>query len=271
LRLGTTVLTTSQIASTLTYPFSLAKARSQISSKPPVDPSTVTYLKYQAENISSRTDAANTGRDASSAAKRSTVFSTILHIYRTEGPAALYEGVFGEILKGFFSHGITMIVKEQIHRLIIQTYYLLLRMVAKYPSPGELASQASGMVRDGAEKAGELAGQAGEMASDQATQASDFVRNGTAQAGEAIQNGAAQAGEVLKDGYNNASSRVGDMVESGWSMAETAGERIGVMASNGMEVAKTTEDLASKEAGHLLGNAQEMLGGKIPGVKSEDQ
>ncbi|KIN07419.1 hypothetical protein OIDMADRAFT_186009 [Oidiodendron maius Zn] len=112
-------------ASTITYPFSLAKARAQASS-------------------GARKDS-----------KRATVFTTVLEIYRRDGPAALYEGVFGEILKGFFSHGITMIIKEAIHKLIVHAYYLLLKALNKYPSPAELAAQAGEAIRDGAEKLGE--------------------------------------------------------------------------------------------------------------------
>ncbi|PMD55193.1 mitochondrial carrier [Hyaloscypha bicolor E] len=117
------------IASTITYPFSLAKARAQTSSSPP---------------------------DAKNVVKRRTVFDTILKIYRTEGAAALYEGIWGEILKGFFSHGITMIVKESIHKLIIQTYYIILKALDKYPSPSELTNQAGVAIQDAGEKAGHM-------------------------------------------------------------------------------------------------------------------
>lgn len=67
------------IASTVAYPFFLAKARAQTSSARPVDTESAEKLK--------------------AFAKRSTVFDTILKIYRTEGAAALHEGVYGEILK----------------------------------------------------------------------------------------------------------------------------------------------------------------------------
>lgn len=124
------------IASTITYPFSLAKARAQASSK--------SFDEGLTEKASSE--------KAKKIAQRSTVFSTILEIYKKDGPAALYEGVFGEILKGFFSHGITMIVKESIHKLIIQTYYLLLKALNKYPSPAELTAQAGEAVQESTEK-----------------------------------------------------------------------------------------------------------------------
>jgi hypothetical protein len=128
--------TSKAIASTITYPFSLAKARAQASSKSPDEGLTEKGGSEKAKKI----------------AQRSTVFTTILEIYKRDGPAALYEGVLGEILKGFFSHGITMIVKESIHKLIIQTYYLLLKALNKYPSPAELTAQAGEAVQESTEK-----------------------------------------------------------------------------------------------------------------------
>ncbi|PMD40641.1 putative peroxisomal adenine nucleotide transporter 1 [Hyaloscypha variabilis F] len=221
------------IASTITYPFSLAKARAQTSSTPPVDTESAEIVKEEVENAHNRGDAEKAGKDAKNVAKRSTVFDTILKIYRTEGAAALYEGVWGEILKGFFSHGITMIVKESIHKLIIQTYYAILKALNKYPSPTELASQAGVAIQDAGEK----------------------------------------VGHMVKEGYESAAERVGDMVESGKEVMGVGAERAGVVGSNAIEVTKNAEDLASKEAGHLLGNAQDMLGGKIEevgkGIKTE--
>lgn len=131
------------IASTITYPFSLAKARAQTSSSPPVDTDEARDVKDEFQHVHTGAEAEKAGKDAKKFAKRSTVFATILQIYRTEGAAALYEGVWGEIMKGFFNHGITMIVKESIHKLIIQTYYLVLKALNKYPSPTELANQAA--------------------------------------------------------------------------------------------------------------------------------
>jgi hypothetical protein len=211
------------IASTITYPFSLAKARVQTSSTRPVDTESAEKLKDEAENVHSEKDAEKTTKDAKAFANRSTVFDTILKIYRTEGAAALYEGVYGEIIKGFFSHGLTMLIKESIHKLIIQTYYVILKALNKFPSPEELAKQASQQIQDGAER----------------------------------------AGEALKDGYENVSETVGGAVQSGGEAIGTAAERAGVISNNATEAAKTANDHSSKEAGHLLGNAHEQLGNGI--------
>lgn len=221
------------IASTITYPFSLAKARAQTSSSPPIDPESAEKVKEEVENAHNKTEAEKAGKDVKNVAKRSTVFDTILKIYRTEGAAALYEGVWGEILKGFFSHGLTMIVKESIHKFIIQAYYVILKALNKYPSPSELANQAGVVIQDADER----------------------------------------AGEMVKEGYGAVAEKVGEMVESGREAMGVGAERAGVVGNNAVEVTKNAEDLASKEAGHLLGNAQDMLGGKIEevgkGIKSD--
>jgi hypothetical protein len=189
----------------------------------------------EVEHVDSKSSAKKTGSEAKKFAKSNTVFDTILKIYRTEGAASLYEGVWGEILKGFFSHGITMIIKETVHKLIIQTYYLVLKALDRYPSPSELAKRA----------------------------------------GQSVQDAGERAGEIVKEGYDNVTGAVGNMVGGTKDTAGVAVERAGVIGNNATETAKTANDLASKEAGHLLGNAHEMLGDKIEkagqGIKSEEK
>lgn len=211
------------IASGLTYPFALAKARAQTSSKPPVDKDNAEIVMEEVEKTRNRSDVEKAGNDAKKLAKSSTVFDTILKIYRTEGAAGLYEGVWGEIFKGFLSNGITMTIKEAIHKLIIQTYYMILKALNKYPSPSELAKQAGDAVQDAGEKAGQYVVSAKE-----------------------------KGGEYLQQGYENVAERVGIMTEPAK-----------VVGSNATEAAKVADDFTKKEAGNLLGNAQAMLGGKI--------
>jgi len=47
-------------------------------------------------------------------------------VLRTANAAALYEGLSGETLKGFFSHGISIITTNTVHRAIIQPTILVL-------------------------------------------------------------------------------------------------------------------------------------------------
>lgn len=126
--------TSKAMASTITYPFSLAKARSQVSSQAPTSEAGPT----------SEVDTEKAPPDQFSKAARArqlTVFSTIARIARTEGVGSLYQGLEGEVLKGFFSHGLTMLVKERIHAVVIRLYYLVLRALRRYPSPKEVAGE----------------------------------------------------------------------------------------------------------------------------------
>lgn len=113
------------IASTITYPFSLAKARAQASST------------STAENDEEKSEESLRNIQAKKIRPPSNVFGTIRQIAQHEGVGALYEGLSGEVLKGFFSHGITMIVKESMHKLIIRLYYTTLKLLKKHPSPAD--------------------------------------------------------------------------------------------------------------------------------------
>jgi tryptophan synthase beta subunit len=144
-----------------------------------------------------------------------------------------------------------MIVKESIHKLIIQTYYLVLKGLNKFPSPAEVKQQAGEALQDGAEKVGEAVQSGREMAG---------------VAGERIGVMGTNATEVVKNAGGGVSGKVGDAIHSGKEYAGVAAERSGVAGSNATETAKNANDHASKEAGHLLGNAQEMLGDKIKNV-----
>ncbi|EHK98527.1 putative Peroxisomal adenine nucleotide transporter 1 [Glarea lozoyensis 74030] len=130
------------VASALTYPFALAKKRAQAGSAPPVDPDSMEDIKTELSSASTSRDAKRAGRKTKNVAKESTVFATILRIYRTEGPEALYEGVWGEVLRGFLGHGLTMLIKERVHSLIVAAYYWVLKALQRYPSPEQLAERA---------------------------------------------------------------------------------------------------------------------------------
>ena len=111
------------IASSVIYPFSLAKSRAQ-SSK--VIEENDDEVKDAIGKVSSGgTQGSNVARKTA----RGTVFGSILNIARDEGFSALYEGLGGEVMKGFFSHGLTMIVKEAVHKLIIRLYYTILKVL----------------------------------------------------------------------------------------------------------------------------------------------
>ena len=114
------------MASTITYPFSLAKSRAQISSSRKNETGASSGIKLPSSNSASFCAQTEGPRN---------VFTVVLHIARMEGLRALYDGLSGEVLKGFLSHGITMITKDLVHKGIIRLYYALLKLLKRYPKP----------------------------------------------------------------------------------------------------------------------------------------
>jgi hypothetical protein len=180
-------------ASTITYPFSLTKTRAQVSSQKP----------SQAIGPTSETEKSEYASQSRTARLRQrTVFSTILRIAKTEGLWALYEGLGAEVIKGFFSHGITMLMKDQIHIAIINLYYLILKSLKKYPNPEELAKMASEQAQDvyeqGKEQVGDAYAKGVEVAGFAAAKVQEVAASGSHQAEELIERGREVAGEAAK-------------------------------------------------------------------------
>ncbi|KAK1756049.1 peroxisomal adenine nucleotide transporter 1 [Echria macrotheca] len=97
-------------ATSVTYPFQIAKARVQVSA-PSEKPS----------------------RPGLQSLAGDTIFGTVFRIAKAEGITALYDGIGGELLKGFFSHGTTMMAKDIVHGLLIQSYLAMLIFLQRYP------------------------------------------------------------------------------------------------------------------------------------------
>ncbi|GAB1320257.1 hypothetical protein MFIFM68171_10467 [Madurella fahalii] len=116
------------VAMSVTYPFQIAKARVQVSAAPE----------------DGKGEAEETGKDSRSSIVKDTIFATVVRIARAEGVRALYDGIGGELLKGFFTHGTTMLSKDVIHRFILQLYFAILAALKRYP---QLKSRLSGRVR----------------------------------------------------------------------------------------------------------------------------
>ena len=107
------------IASAVTYPFSLAKSRLQVGGK----------KESQDEDESVQKDMKGVKRRE---AVRETIFSTLFTIIEREGWTNLYEGLPLEMFKGFFSHGITMLVKQGMQRVLVRLYYILSVVLGRY-------------------------------------------------------------------------------------------------------------------------------------------
>jgi len=228
-------------ASTVTYPFSLAKARAQASSRPPVSSSTQEAVKSDVKSATEKESSTAereqkvkaAARKAKAAAKKNNVFAEILRIYREDGAEALYEGVYGEILKGFFSHGITMLVKESIHKLIIKAYYAVLSALNKLPNPKKVVQEA----KQGAE---------------------NVVEKGK----EVVNSAVTQGQSTLNAGYEKA----GALAETGKEAVKDFSERAGVVGSNAANLADNTKDATAstakstyKQASNVADKAKEVV------------
>jgi solute carrier family 25 (peroxisomal adenine nucleotide transporter), member 17 len=101
------------VATVVTYPFQTAKARAQ--ALPPADDG-------------GNSDKRQAGGAAQSVrrALKGTVLGGIVDVARTEGFGALYDGLQGELLKAFFSHGITMLSKGAVHGLVVRVYFAII-------------------------------------------------------------------------------------------------------------------------------------------------
>jgi solute carrier family 25 (peroxisomal adenine nucleotide transporter), member 17 len=107
------------VATALTYPFQTAKTRLQLSMEPD-----------DGELDGNRDKSRRAGASRDSFALRlmklvdKSIFGVILRTIRSEGFRALYRGIQGELLKSFFSHGLTMLTKGIIHRFIMRLWIL---------------------------------------------------------------------------------------------------------------------------------------------------
>ncbi|KAK4031920.1 peroxisomal adenine nucleotide transporter 1 [Parachaetomium inaequale] len=113
------------VATAATYPFQIAKARVQVSAAGPGEK-----------------------KGEEGGGKGNNIFATVLRIARAEGGRALYDGIGGELLKGFFSHGTTMLSKDVIHRLIVQLYFAILAVLRRNPQFRARLSEKMKKVRD---------------------------------------------------------------------------------------------------------------------------
>lgn len=146
------------IATTVTYPFQIAKARVQVSApeSPRPEPEEGGEEKKEASTEAREEDIIvveqNVGKTESKAhalagrvqrLAEDTIFGTVMHIRRTEGVSALYDGIGGELLKAFFNHGTTMLSKEIVHKLIVQLYFFVLARIRSSPTAQALLRRRS--------------------------------------------------------------------------------------------------------------------------------
>ncbi|TDZ20788.1 Peroxisomal adenine nucleotide transporter 1 [Colletotrichum orbiculare MAFF 240422] len=122
------------IATMISYPLQTAKARLQVQGSNNTPPRSST------DNRNDLSSPAIAGQDSSFRGTfrgmiDNSVPALVISIAKMEGIAALYAGLHGEILKSFFSHGLTMVSKGIIHKLVTR-FGIFLMMMAQRKSPG---------------------------------------------------------------------------------------------------------------------------------------
>ncbi|ESZ93532.1 hypothetical protein SBOR_6074 [Sclerotinia borealis F-4128] len=273
------------VAGSVTYPVSLAKARAQVdgsSSASPLQKDTVEKLSEDVkdatknESKKSAKEAQKDLADVSKQARGNTIVHSILKIYKEKGIGGLYEGIGGEIIKGFLGHGLTMIVKERVHSLILSLYFMILRLLKRGPSPEEILSEAKEKIMESSENLASKAREGGESALQTLKTGSETALQSTRKTGANIsstaQDSASTIAQSAKDITNkvvNGAKDLGEKSSASLPATAKASDRAGVIGDNLTQTAKNTNEYVNKEAGHLLGNAGEQLGEKIKGLGGE--
>lgn len=155
------------VATAVTYPFNIAKARLQVSApdSPRSEPEAV--VDELKDVVGGEVEEAQ--KSPTKAIRRrvhrlaqETIFATVLRIARTEGVGSLYDGLSGELLKAFFNHGTTMLSKDIAHGLIVRLYFFILAFVKSSPVAQALLSRTQ-RARMGGQMGDRISGKYGEM------------------------------------------------------------------------------------------------------------
>jgi hypothetical protein len=108
-------------ATALTYPLQTGKTRLQMAGSS-VDVADMNHEKTRKEG--SRKSKHILRRIADFL--NQSIYGVIVRIIANEGVRALYAGLQGELLKSFFSHGLTMLTKGVIHRFVVRIWFMVL-------------------------------------------------------------------------------------------------------------------------------------------------
>lgn len=202
-------------ASTVTYPFSLAKSRAQVSGPVAEEVQHETPAYLEKPNLKSKSKISARSKKVlrvvfSQQLAQLAIVRSLRNIYRSEGIKGLYRGLEAEVAKGFLGHGLSMVLKERIHVLIISAYYMLLKATSRWPqdlgSVGEQARNEYERVKDAAMDLAENAVEAGKEAGQRVQNVGETVMEGmksaveNSDAGERLQN----VSETVAEGAKNA-------------------------------------------------------------------
>lgn len=204
-------------ASTVTYPFSLAKSRAQVSG--PVAEETQHQPPSYLEKPDLESKSKLTARSKkvlrvvfSQQLAQLAIMRSLRNIYRSEGLKGLYSGLDAEVVKGFLGHGLSQVLKERIHVLIISAYYMLLKATSRWPkdlgSVGEQARNELERVKGAAADMADSAVEAGKEAGHRVQNMGETVVEGmksvveNSNAGEKVQN----VSETVVEGVKSAAT-----------------------------------------------------------------
>ncbi|GAB7343335.1 hypothetical protein MBLNU457_1382t1 [Dothideomycetes sp. NU457] len=258
-------------ASTVMYPFSLAKTRAQIaasSPSPPIekqDDITLEGLDKSEKDSQNMRKAKDQSRGLlrfiSLYIRQPAVMKSLGQIYRNEGFLALYSGLEGEVLKGFLGHGLTMLLKERIHVGIVKLYFYTLKLLKKWPEElGSIGDHASKEMA----KVTRVVGDAATDAKEKVGNVAETVKEGAIHAVSNTDTGSVS--ETAKGAVSNVSGRVGNVastVKEGAMSAISGGKD----TSNVVGTVKGAADSASERAGNI---AETVKQGAVNAASSTD-
>lgn len=284
------------VASSVTYPVSLAKARAQVNGSSCAAQDAKENIEKLAEDVKDATKNGTTSSSkearkhlaqASKQVGRNNIIHSILKIYKEEGISGLYEGIGGEIIKGFLGHGLTMIVKDRVHEIILSLYFMVLKLLKRSPSPQEIINDAKDKVMEGSENLiSSVKAESEEALQTLKNKSEDALQSGKDVVSSA-QDSASQIPQSASNIKNTVINGVKDLADKtrgnlNLPTAGDAAEKVGKMGDNITDKAKAAgstldmgsisinkEEYVNEEAGHLLGNAGEQLGETIKGRSGE--
>ncbi|CAD0081973.1 unnamed protein product [Aureobasidium vineae] len=208
--------TSKAIASSATYPFSLAKSRAQVS-RPMAEDTQRTPPSYlEKPDLSS--DSKITARSKKvlrlvfwQQIQQLAIIRSLTNIYNTEGVKGLYSGLDAEVVKGFLGHGLSMVIKECIHVLIISAYYTVLKATKQWPHDlGSVSEQA----KNEFERVRSVAVDMAESAVEAGKEAGHRVQNVGETVVEGVKNAVESGGSNLGETAQNVGSSVGERVQN---------------------------------------------------------
>jgi len=126
-----TAATSKALASTVTYPLSMAKARAQAAAaeSPKGTPADAVATTEHDDTERQRLDTDGRVKSKQQQRRPANILMALAQIAESEGIASLYSGVSGEVIKGFFSYGLTMLLKERLFAMVIKMYYAVSTMM----------------------------------------------------------------------------------------------------------------------------------------------